>query len=201
MKRIVVIAFVIMAIAATASAQESSKCLGIKGGLNMFKVYGDDVADDVVSYLYGFAVGGFFTYNINETFALQPELYYSMKGWKLEAGTEETDVKFGYIDIPVLIKVNIPLEGKSFAPNMFAGPYMAFNMSADIEGEDFKDEIKSTDFGLVVGAGVDVMLKEGVQMLTFDFRYSIGFAKLDDEGEAESFNNGFQFLLGYGFSL
>lgn len=201
MKRIIVIAFVIMAFATAASAQESSKCLGIKGGLNMFKVYGDDVPDDGVTYLYSFAIGGFFTCNINKTFALQPELYYSMKGWKFEAGTEEADVKLGYIDIPVLLKVNIPMEGKSVAPNLFAGPYVAFNMSADFEGEDFKDEIKSTDFGLVVGAGLDVMLKEGAHKLTFDFRYSMGFTTLDNISDESWMNNGFQFLLGYGFSL
>ncbi len=201
MKRMIVIAFVIMALATAASAQESSKYLGIKGGLNMFKPYGDDVPDDFVSYLYSFAIGGFITCNINETFALQPELYYSMKGWKFEDDTDEVDVKLGYIDIPILLKVNIPMEGKSFVPNLLVGPYVAFNLSADIDDVDIKDEIKSTDFGMVVGAGLDVKLSDGAQKLSFDFRYSIGFTSLDDMSDESWMNNGFQFLLGYGFSL
>ncbi len=199
MKRIIVIAFVIMAFATAASAQESSKCLGIKGGLNMFKLYGDDVED--AKYLYAFTIGGFFTCNLNEMFALQPEIYYSVKGAKEETTAGDIDLKLGYIDIPVLFKVKFPLEGKNWSPNLYAGPYFAFLLSADLEGYDVKDQTKSTDLGLVVGAGFDVKLKEGAQTLNFDFRYSIGFTKLDEEGEAEVFNNGLQFLLGYGFSL
>lgn len=199
MKRIIVIVFLIMAFAMTASAQESSKYLGIKGGLNMFKLYGDDVED--AKSLYSFAIGGFCACNFNEMFALQPEIYYSVKGTKEETIAGDIDLKLGYIDIPILFKVKFPLEGKNWSPNLYAGPYFAFLLSADVEGFDVKDDMKSTDLGLVVGAGFDFMLSEGTRALNLDFRYSIGFTKLDDAGDSEAFNNGFQFLLGYGFSL
>lgn len=199
MKRIIVIAFVIMALATAASAQESSKYLGIKGGLNMFKLYGDDVED--AKSLYSFAIGGFITCNFNEMFALQPEIYYSIKGAREETVAGDIDLKLGYIDIPILLKVKLPKEGKSWSPNLYAGPYFAFLLSADLEGFDVKDDTKSTDIGLVVGAGIDFMLSEGMRALNLDFRYSVGFTKLDDAGDAEVFNNGFQFLVGYGFSL
>jgi len=188
-----------MALATAASAQESSKYLGIKGGLNMFKLYGDDVED--AKSLYSFAIGGFITYNFNEMFALQPEIYYSVKGAREETVAGDIDLKLGYIDIPILLKVKLPMEGKSWSPNLYAGPYFAFLLSADLEGLDVKDDTKSTDLGLVVGAGIDFMLSEGMRALNLDFRYSIGFTKLDDAGDAEVFNNGFQFLVGYGFSL
>ena len=94
MKRIIVIAFVIMALATAASAQESSKYLGIKGGLNMFKLHGDDVED--AKSLYSFAIGGFITYNFNEMFALQPEIYYSVKGARAETVAGDIDLKLGY---------------------------------------------------------------------------------------------------------
>jgi len=200
MKRLLIIVFVMMLLAATASAQ-TSKSIGVKGGFNMFKPYGDDVAD--ASYYYGFAIGGFYYYAMSEIFVLQPELYYSVKGGKEDDEGEESDLKLSYIEIPVLLKFNLPMEGKSWAPNLYVGPYLAFLLGADVDGHDVKDAFKSTDFGLVVGASFDFRLSEGKRMLELDFRYSMGITKIYDFGDLDiqAFNNGFQFLLGYGFSL
>jgi hypothetical protein len=197
MKRILVVLVVLMMFAVSASAQ-SSKALGIKGGVNLFKPYGDDVIS--IDYYTSFAVGVFYYHAFSEIFVLQPELYYSVKGGKETAGSV---LKLSYIDIPVLLKFNLPLEGKSWAPNLYAGPYLAFLMGADVDGHDVKDYFSSTDFGLVVGAGADFHLSEGKHLLELDFRYSMGFTKIydADQQDIEAFNNGFQFLLGFGFSL
>ena len=197
MKRILIAAFVIIALTASVSAQ-STNTLGLKAGVNMFKWYGDEV--EGLDYLTSFAFGGYFNHGFSKVFSLQPELYYSIKGTS-ESNIITIDVKQGYIDIPVLLKVNFPLEGKSWSPNLYAGPYVAFLMSAKVEDIDIKDELASTDFGLVVGGGFDFGLSEGKQTLSLDFRYSMGFTKLDEAGEAEVMNNGFQFLVGFGFSL
>jgi hypothetical protein len=197
MKRILVVLVVLMMFAVSASAQ-SSKALGIKGGVNLFKPYGDDVVS--IDYYTSFAVGVFYYHAFSEIFVLQPELYYSVKGGK---ETGDSVLKLSYIDIPVLLKFNLPLEGKSWAPNLYAGPYLAFLMGADVDGHDVKDYFSSTDFGLVVGAGADFHLSEGKHLLELDFRYSMGFTKIydADQQDIEAFNNGFQFLLGFGFSL
>jgi opacity protein-like surface antigen len=101
------------------------------------------------------------------------------------------------------MKLNLPVEGKSWVPNIYAGPYLAFMLGADIDGNDVKDAFKSTDFGLVVGVGLDFKLSEGNRMLELDFRYSMGITKIYDfdDLDIKAFNNGFQFLLGYGFSM
>ena len=200
MKRILVVLVVMMMFAASVSAQ-SPKVFGLKGGVNMFKPYGDDVTD--VGYYTSFAIGAFYYHACSEIFVLQPELYYSVKGGKETEEGDESVLKLSYIDIPVLLKFNLPLEGKSWAPNLYAGPYLAFLMGADINDYDVKDAFSSTDFGLVVGAGADFKLSEGKHMLELDFRYSMGFTKIYDAGDldVQAFNNGFQFLLGFGFSL
>jgi hypothetical protein len=187
-------------LAAPAPARSQGK-IGLKGGLNMFRPYGDDMPD--VSYYYGFAVGGFYSYRINDVFLIQPELHYSVKGGKEDDDGEESVLKLGYIDIPVLFKFDLPVEGKSWAPNIYAGPYIAFLLGADIDGYDVKDFFNSTDLGLVVGGGLDFNLSEGRRLLSFDLRYSIGFSKIYDSDyeDIEAFNHGFQFLLGYGFSM
>ncbi len=197
MKRILVVLVVLMMFAVSASAQ-SSKALGIKGGVNLFKPYGDDVIS--IDYYTSFAVGVFYYHAFSEIFVLQPELYYSVKGGKETGGSV---LKLSYIDIPVLLKFNLPLEGKSWAPNLYAGPYLAFLMGADVDGHDVKDNFNSTDFGLAIGAGADFKLSEGKHLLELDFRYSMGFTKIYDveSQDIEAFNNGFQFLLGFGFSL
>jgi len=200
MKRLLIVVFVRLMFAASFSAQ-SQKCIGFKGGFNMFKPYGDDVAD--ASYNYGFAIGGFCYCAISEIFVFQPEIYYSVKGGKEPDGGGESELKLSYIDIPLLMKFNLPVEGKSWVPNIYAGPYLAFMLGADIDGQDVKDVFKSTDFGLVIGAGLDFKLSEGNRMLELDFRYSMGITKIYDFDnlDIKAFNNGFQFLLGYGFSM
>ncbi len=136
MKRILVILVVVMMFAVSASAQ-SEKAFGLKGGVSMFKPYGDDVTD--ANYHTDYAIGVFYYHPFSEIFVLQPELYYSVKGGKGEdEGVEET-LRLSYIDIPVLLKFNLPLEGKSWAPNLYAGPYLAFLMGADVDGTDVKD--------------------------------------------------------------
>jgi hypothetical protein len=197
MKRILVTAILILAFTASVSAQSYDR-LGLKAGVNMFKLYGDDAED--LDYLTSFAFGGYYCHGFSDVFALQPELYYSMKGTS-ESEVITIDLKEGYIEIPVLLKVNFPMEGKSWSPTLFAGPYMAFLMSAKLEDIDVKDEVAGTDFGLVVGGGFDFGLSEGQQILSLDVRYSMGFTKIDEEGEADVMNNGFQLLLGFGFSL
>ncbi len=197
MKRLLILAFVMIALTASASAQ-SSNTLGLKAGLNMFKYYGDDAGS--VDNLTAFAFGAYFCHSFSEVIAIQPELYYSGKGAS-ESEVLTIEMKQGYLEIPVLFKVNFPLEGKSWSPTLFAGPYLAFLMSAKLEDIDVKELFADTDFGLIVGGGFDFGLSEGAQTLSLDVRYSMGFTKLDEAGVAEVFNNGFQFLVGFGFDL
>ena len=109
---------------------------------------GDDVEEDAEMQL-GFAVGGFVTYSINEIFAIQPELLYTMKGAKgtceWDGLCEEWKDKLTYLEIPVLAKFTIPTEGK-IAPNLFIGPALGILLSAkyewEIDGESDEQDLK-----------------------------------------------------------
>jgi hypothetical protein len=197
MKKLGIISLLILAAAFPASA-ESPHVFGVKGGLNLFNVYGGDVEE--ATYRTGFAIGAAYSYSFNRVFALQPELYYSVKGTKNEED-DEIKLKEGYIDVPVLFRVSFPVKSSSWSPGIYAGPYLALLMNADVAGEDVKDLYNSVDYGLVVGGTIDFKLSGGDQVLGFDFRYSVGFASIDELQIAEIYNNGFQFLLGYGFGL
>jgi hypothetical protein len=198
MKRLFIVGLVLVAMTAAVSAQElSPNYLGLKGGVNYMKFYGDDVDD--AKYLTSFAVGGFYQYQINPRFAISPEVYYSVKGAKEE--DSDISVKLSYIEIPVLLKLMFPTESTA-RPCVYAGGYFSFLMSAKMEDIDIKDQAADTDAGLVFGASVDLLLKEGKQLLNLDLRYSWGLMNIsDDEWDEKVYNGGFQFLLGWGFNL
>ena len=199
MRRFALILMVLAAFTTTAAAE--GMMIGAKGGLNIAKAYGDDVPDDA-DWAYGFIGGGFFNYMFAEMFAVQPELLYAMKGWKVTAADEtEVDVKLNYIEIPVLLKVMIPTEGM-IDPSIFAGPSIGFLMTAEADDVDIKDNLKSTDFGLVVGAGIDYMLQEGKGAIMLDARYSLGLTTVDDTAdEADVKNHGIAVMVGYGYAF
>jgi len=199
MKRLLIVALVLVAMTASVSAQElSPRYLGIKGGLNYVKLYGDNIDD--AEYMMGYAFGAFYQCRLHPRFAISPEIYYSVKGAKQDV--TDFEMKLGYIDIPVLFKLMFPTES-TVTPCIYAGGYFSFLMSADFEGIDVKDYTSGTDYGIVLGASIDLELKEGKQLVNFDLRYTWGLADINDDSEDpdKTYNTGFQFLFGWGFNL
>lgn len=204
MKRFALVLFVMMAFAAAASAQ--TMMAGVKGGLNIAKMTGDDADDS--EWLYGGAGGAYFTYKFNDMFAIQPEVLFMMKGQSYDFEDETFKTKLNYIDIPVLLKVCIPTEG-NFKPSIFAGPYLGMLLSADDADEDIKEYLKSMDYGLVFGAGLNYMLAEDQGYISLDARYGMGLTTIDDslsealelEEEIDAKNMGITIMVGYGRSF
>jgi hypothetical protein len=203
MKKIVIISLVtLMAFSTTVFAQDVVTGLtgkGIKVGLNLANVSGDDAPDDISMRL-GLAAGGFITYAFSDMFAIQPELLYSMKGYKFDVpGGESETAKIDYLEIPILFKVLL-VGGGNFKPNFYAGPAVGFLLSAKAGDFDMKDNMKSTDFGLIGGAGADLLMGTGPGKITFDVRYNVGLTSTDDSGaDAKISNSTISFLVGYGF--
>jgi len=216
MKRLIVILFAIVllfALTSMASAQGLTG-YGLKGGLNLANISEDwsedwDGVDKKMKL--GFCVGGFVTYSINEMFAIQPEVLYTQKGAKWEAEDWNDTEKLTYLEIPVLAKVTIPTQG-NISPNLFVGPSLGILLSAkyleewdgESEETDIKDDMKSTDFGLVFGAGVDIGMPHSA--ITVDGRYTLGLTNTcepyeydGEEIECEEKNGVISFTVGYSF--
>jgi len=210
MKRILctaVLTAVIYALFPYTSFAQGLTTIGGKIGLNITTLRTDDIDEDLeLKSKSGFAVGGFLTYRINEMFAIQPELIYMQKGVKFEEKEENFNVvvklNLNYIEIPLLAKITIPTTG-NLRPNLFLGPALAIKMSSKLKisalgasAEEDLPGIKSTDFGLVFGGGVDFDLGEGT--LIFDARYTLGLSNIDDTDTDESTKNGvFSLMAGY----
>jgi len=199
---IVVLALVLLL---SGAALSEGLTLGFMGGLNLANVTGDDVENNEIKLCFG--GGAFLNIPFSDLFSVQPELLYMMKGVKFGDDTApdlDFGVRLSYIDFPVLARVAIPTNGP-ITPCFLAGPYVGFNTGAEayLEDEviDIKDDLKSTDFGLVIGAGLDYDLGSG--SLILDARYCLGLTSIDDDStESQDVKNTvISFMLGYGFSI
>ena len=138
---------------------QNSSAFGLKAGINLATTN-----DAYASTIIGFIGGGFYNYKFTDIFSVQPELVFTMKGEKLEEritgiGVVSSDIRLNYIELPVLAKVNF-LNGKTFQPNLFAGPYISI----------LTENSEQTDFGFVFGGGTDIIFSGTIFLI--DIRYS-----------------------------
>jgi len=187
--------------AGVAWAQEPRVEFGVRGGINLASVNGDDVSFFDVSpkSRVGFSGGIFAGIRVTSNFLIQPEVLYTQKGAKYEEGGSEALIKLDYVEVPVLFKGRFGSGGVK--PSVFAGPAVGFKVSGksafDGEEEDL-EEAKGTEFGIVFGAGLDLAAGSGA--FTIDARYTLGLTTLDDSAVAADIKNGvWSFSLGYAF--
>jgi hypothetical protein len=101
----------------------------------------------------GFDGGALLEIGVVPKFKLQPEVNYSIIGVELNNGEREATIKFRYVDVPLLAKLEVCKH-----VNLFAGPQVGFltwakrDSSFTNEMIDLKDDFKDQDYGLVFGA-------------------------------------------------
>lgn len=202
MKKLLLTLTAIVALSVAASAQLS---IGIKGGLNLAKVTGDDA--DGTDGRTSFHLGAYLTFDVSDKFAIQPELLYNSIGAKSESSyfdddlgdiTAEETYKLNYISVPVMFLYKITPQ-----VNIQAGPQFNFLASAkdkyeiSYDGgsasgdEDIKDQFKGLDLGFNVGLGANF------GKLNASARYCLGLSNIADAEDADLKNAVIQVSLGY----
>jgi hypothetical protein len=173
-----------------ANAQETK--FGVKAGLNLANVNGDDVSDN--SSRLSFHVGGFAEIKLDDKFAIQPELVYSVQGTKIDVGASE-DLVYD------LQYINVPVMAKYYATEQLSlevGPQIGFLTSAkakfDGDSQDIKDTLKSTDFGVNFGAGYNF-----TENISAGLRYNLGLSNIADADGADVKNSVLSLSVGYKF--
>lgn len=158
---------------------------GVKGGVNFSNIYSEDIDDNNV--LTSFNAGLFATFPVGDILSVQPEILYSRKGGELVynnafvSGTAQ--FKLNYIEVPVLLKVNITDN-----LNVHAGPYFAYLIDAqetnDASGDAFdyetnydNDDFNKFDVGISGGIGFDF------NSIGIGARYNYGFTTIGKERE------------------
>jgi hypothetical protein len=197
--------------------------IGIKGGIGFYNLssnpsifsfkIGDEERTPDLKSIMSFQLGAFLSFDISKYFALQPEIYYVMRGTRASEIFDITEVKAtlktDYIDIPLLVKFKIPSKS-SIKPILFAGPYIGFRLNAqsviEVAGQkteiDYKEQIKNQHMGLIVGGGIEFNFKS--MKLILEGRYSFGVTSIYKRHESVPISNieliphSFVLMLGIG---
>ncbi len=156
-------------------------------------------------------------------FSLQPEAHYSQKGanyelTNLNAQTTSATVglKLDYVEVPVLLKMDIGSKASSIHPILFAGASGAFRITCKFDVSSnmsnpnsskactenttstSKDPIEKYDVSAVGGAGLSVSAMGHSYALTM--RYVKGLSKIStDTGGTSPKNTVLSVQLGVGF--
>ena len=189
-KRVLMLASALVLAAGSLYAQSVSG--GLKAGVNFANQNWEDASGVDFKSRTGFHAGAFATINFG-TIGIQPEIIYNSVGSKAETAIGDLTTKLDYVTIPIMVRVNF---AKVF--NIHAGPQFGILTSAKQEfggdKEDIKDELKSSDLGLGVGAGLDLPMG-----LVASVRYNIGLSDIGDSDAISGAikNNVLQISLGY----
>ena len=171
---------------------------GVKGGIDFANITGDDTDSLGVDTSKIGAVGGaFLTAHLNDDFAVRVEGLFVQRGAKREAGEYTGKLKLDYFEIPLLAVIKLPVT-ETVMIYGFAGPSIAFNLSAEVTNKgpdvpaadrerDLDDEIKGIDYGFAVGSGFEVDL--GGASILFEGRWVYGLNSINDTARELDINN------------
>ncbi len=200
MKKLILLGAFLALGSATSFAQESFK-LGVKGGLNVSNIAGEDSRDEDsrLSFNAGFVA----ELPISEKFSFQPEVIYSAQGSTIAAIDEDNfldideniEYQLDYIQVPLLAKIYLA-DGFSLQ----AGPSINFLVNEEIDyqpvsnGGDVNiiDGANTFEFG--TAAGLEYQFDSG---FFIQGRYTRGFTRIYDNVNA--YNYAVQAGVGYVF--
>ena len=175
-------------LAGFAHAQHNSKVhFGLKGGLNITNLASSpDVNFETKA---GFYAGGLAHIHLSKSWALQPEVMYSLQG----AQTEDTKIRLNYVNVPFQLQY---MFDKGF--RIQTGPQLGVLASASMKQGDSKVDVKESfngaDFGWTIGASY-----VGNGGLGIDGRYNHGITRINENDGTDLYNRGFQVGLFYVF--
>ena len=185
MKKLIVVAFLILA--GTVSTQAQIVRFGVKAGAN-FANYNGGVDGIDYKSLTSYHAGLVAEINVVQNFSVQPELLYSTQGatYKFADAREDFKNETAYISIPVMAKFYVLTDRLS----LDVGPQFSFLVS-EKNNVNLKDN-QSFDFAAAGGVTLKV-----TESLFAQARYTIGLTEANKDAEVK--NAVFQVSLGYLF--
>lgn len=220
-KQILLSSFV--ALSSFVFAQSSAPSFGIKAGVTNASLSGDavnslqgliNVANGAVttSNRTGFFAGGYAAIPVAGNFSIEPGVYYSQKGYIVQGSFNIKGAEFlsagakaqlntTYIDIPVLVKVNIA------GLQVFAGPQVSYLASASLHTTagalgfnfvnstmDAKSRFSPWDVALTGGIGYQF-----ANGFSVSAAYDHGLSKVDNGQNFNAYNRAIKVGFGYRF--
>ena len=202
MKKFTIPALLILILFSESRAQSPVE-FGIRGGVNLANLGNVDFDTRVRT---GILAGIYADISLPILpFALETGVYFSQKGSEFDESDVELTFKLDYIEVPVLVKLpfgNLP----QLKPYFIAGPYVEFNVNAEVETEgrndvftvDLDDETEFFNFGAMVGVGSDLDI--GLIKLNFQGRFGLGLRDVfNDQFSDGEKHQVFSILVGFSF--
>jgi hypothetical protein len=208
---------VLMLLAAPGSAHAQGFRMG--GGVNLTDFFGDDAGE--TDRKSGLDLGLSMPLARIGRFQLRAEGYYRQKGARgveefqqAALAGESVEVGIDYVEVPILLRLDLPALGRRVFPFLHGGPAFAWKIDCgisfdaaasasdtscdDLNGQNIEETLKDNEQGLVLGGGFDVPLF-GVGAIGLDARYTRGLSRLADDDEIR--NRALSVMLNWSFGL
>ena len=115
----------------------------------------------------------------------------------------QNEANLSYLEVPLFLKMRLPWS--VLAPNVYAGPSVAYLHSAKITQSGTATDTTSTtnrlEYSFYVGAGLDLLISEKIS-IGASARYGWGLSDINSGSfQADIFNRVLQVLAGVQFRL
>lgn len=176
----------------TLSAQsKQSKTFGLIGGVALSTMNGDEAATDLTDHT-GMMAGVSLVMSSAARMALEIDGLYVARGFKSTGTSSSFDLGVGYIEVPLLVRVQFARES-TVKPFFSFGPSLGFKVNCSVSvtaagasSSSSCDDllggsgpsISSTDFSGILGGGVE--FNASLAAVTLGARYSRSFTSALD---------------------
>ena len=172
--------------------------IALKGGVNVANVYGD-VAGNHGSLL-GFHAGMLAEFSVNSKVDIQPELVYSMQGYRDEGNSGGATIiattTYHYLNVPVIAKYHLTED-----ISVEFGPQLGFMIggTSRVEGgsNSFSAELNLNDFNRASIAAVLGAEYQHESGFIFTARYNYGLTDINKNETVIIRNGVIQLSVGY----
>jgi len=132
------------------------------------------------NYKPGFLVGGGFEFSFSKKMAFEIDWLYFQKGCKTKPCcpaakgiTVPIDDTLNVLSIPALLKIKFQPNS---SPYVLSGGEFSIILSHKMNGEDITEHTQNFDYGLVLGGGFDIKLREFTFFI--EGRYHLGLRNI-----------------------
>ena len=162
----------------------------------------------------GVTAGGLVNLEFTPVWSIQGEVQYTTKGGrentnKQPEGDVSNELYLSYIDTPILVRATL-LPDASVKPVLFGGVAWSFQLSCTYDdfsnGESNQQScsdagfaLKSTDFAVVFGGGVNIRAGKG--LILIEGRGTVGLNSIDASDEFDVKNRSIALLVGYSLPI
>ena len=153
----------------------------------------------------GLRVGASALLPLRTNLDLQLGAAYAAKGATEKELGVDIELALDYLEIPLLLRFTPSVAG-TLSPHFTFGPALAFRVgcnaairaegfevSADCDDDEYDEEVKTIDLGVVAGAGLD-FATSGSLTVSLDVLYNLGLSSISESDDVK--NRAFSILAG-----